>query len=296
MEYVVQTQNLTKRYGDKIAVNSVNMNIAKGDIYGFIGRNGAGKTTTMKLLLGTSYPTSGDIQLFGSKNIGKERARIGSLIEAPGLYKNCTAYENMKRFSLIYGGTDKDIKDLLAFVGLGNVGFKKAGEFSLGMRQRLGIALAMLGNPELLILDEPINGLDPAGIKEIRDLILKLNHEREITVLVSSHLLDELSKITTRYGIINSGSLVEEVSAAELAERCKQYLKIVTDKPVAALDLIKSKAPEWKCNIEEEAIKIYAEINSATLNAYLVKSGINVKEIAFARDGFEDYFIKKIGV
>lgn len=296
MEYIVQTQNLTKRYGDKIAVNSVNMNIAKGEIYGFIGRNGAGKTTTMKLLLGTSYPTSGDIQLFGSKNIGKERARIGSLIEAPGLYKNCTAYENMKRFSLIYGGTDKDIKDLLAFVGLGNVGFKKAGEFSLGMRQRLGIALAMLGNPELLILDEPINGLDPAGIKEIRDLILKLNHEREITVLVSSHLLDELSKITTRYGIINSGSLVEEVSAAELAERCKQYLKIVTDKPVAALDLIKSKAPEWKCNIEEEAIKIYAEINSATLNAYLVKSGINVKEIAFARDGFEDYFIKKIGV
>jgi ABC transporter related protein len=258
MEYIVQTQNLTKRYGDKIAVNSVNMNIAKGEIYGFIGRNGAGKTTTMKLLLGTSYPTSGDIQLFGSKNIGKERARIGSLIEAPGLYKNCTAYENMKRFSLIYGGTDKDIKDLLAFVGLGNVGAKKAGEFSLGMRQRLGIALAMLGNPELLILDEPINGLDPAGIKEIRDLILKLNHEREITVLVSSHLLDELSKITTRYGIINSGSLVEEVSAAELAERCKQYLKIVTDKPVAALDLIKSKAPEWKCNIEEETIKIYA--------------------------------------
>ena len=296
MEYIVQTQNLTKRYGEKIAVNNVSMNIVKGDIYGFIGRNGAGKTTTMKLLLGTSYPTSGEIQLFGSKNLDKERARIGSLLEAPGLYKNCTAYENMKRFSLLCGGTDKEIKDLLAFVGLGNVGSKQAGAFSLGMRQRLGIALAMLGNPELLILDEPINGLDPAGIKEIRDLILKLNHEREITVLVSSHLLDELSKITTRYGIINSGNLVEEVTADELAERCKQYLRVVTDNPTVTMRLIKDRAPEWECKIEEDTVKIYADTNSGILNSYLVKSGITVKEIAYARDGFEDYFIKRIGV
>ena len=296
MDWIVQTMQLTKRYGEKTAVNNVSMNIARGDIYGFIGKNGAGKTTTMKLLLGTSYPTGGSIQLFGSKDLNRGRAKTGSLIESPGLYKNCTAYENMKRFSLLYGGTDKQIRDILNFVGLGKVGNKKAGAFSLGMRQRLGIALAMLGNPELLILDEPINGLDPAGIKEIRDLILRLNREREVTVLVSSHLLDELSKITTKYGIINGGVLVEEVSAAELSERCKRYLKIVTDRPTEALALIKSKASDLDCKVQEDAVFVYSEVNSVTLNQYLVNSGIGVSEISYARGGFEDYFIERIGV
>lgn len=297
MKNVARTKNLTKRYGEKIAVNNVCMNIERGDIYGFIGRNGAGKTTTMKLLLGTSYPTSGSIELFGGKNLSEARQKIGSLIEAPGLYKNCTAYENMKRFSILYGGDDKQIKDILNFVGLGGTGEKKAGAFSLGMRQRLGIALAMLGNPEFLVLDEPINGLDPAGIKEVRDLILKLNKEREMTILVSSHLLDELSKITTRYGIINSGALVEEISAKELSERCKKYLRIAVDRPAEANAFIHQRAPEWNTAVQGGEIRIYEDsANSVTLNDFLVKQEFKVSEIAYARDDFEDYFIKRIGV
>ena len=165
MEYVIETKNLTKTFPNKLAVDHVNMHVKRGDIYGFIGKNGAGKTTTMKLILGLINPSEGEITLFGSKDLNKQRGKLGSLIEAPGLYKNATAYENMKRFSIIYGGNDKEIKEILNLVGLGNVGNRKAGNFSLGMRQRLGIAISLLGNPEVLILDEPINGLDPAGIK-----------------------------------------------------------------------------------------------------------------------------------
>lgn len=203
METILQTTNLSRQFGKKMAVNNVNMTIHKGDIYGFIGKNGAGKTTFMRLVLGTAFPSKGEIKLFDGEPFDKARRKIGSLIEAPGLYKNCTAYENLKQFSLIYGGTDAEIKEILSLVGLADTGNKKAGKFSLGMRQRLGIAIALLGNPEFLVLDEPVNGLDPAGMKEVRDLILKLNHIKNITILISSHLLDELSKIVTRYGIIN---------------------------------------------------------------------------------------------
>lgn len=229
MALVIETKKLTKKFPNKIAVNQVDIHVEQGDIYGLIGKNGAGKTTTMRMILGTLFPTDGEILLFGNSNLAAERKRIGSLIEAPGLYRNCSAYENMKRFSILYGGTDQEIKEILDFVGLGNVGKKKAGHFSLGMKQRLGIALALLGNPELLVLDEPINGLDPAGIKEIRDLITKLNKEKGVTFLISSHLLDELGKIATRYGIINNGELVDEISAEELQERCKTCLIIEVD-------------------------------------------------------------------
>ena len=163
-EYVIETNNLTKSFGSKLAVDHVNMHVAKGDIYGFIGRNGAGKTTAMKLMLGTLRANEGSIKLFGKDtNLSESRKKIGSLVEAPGLYRNATAYENMKRFSILFGGTDQDIKEILEFVGLANTGKKKAGAFSLGMKQRLGIAIALLGNPEIMILDEPVNGLDPAG-------------------------------------------------------------------------------------------------------------------------------------
>ena len=186
METVLRTTGLTKRFKEKVAVNKVNMTIEKGEIYGFIGKNGAGKTTMMKLILGLCFADEGKIELFDGQQLDKMRRRIGSLIEAPGLYKNCTAYENMKRFSLLSGGTDKEIKEYLYLVGLGNTGNKRAGEFSLGMKQRLGIAIALLGKPEFLVLDEPINGLDPEGIKEIRDIILMLHREgvwwREIKI------------------------------------------------------------------------------------------------------------------
>lgn len=297
IETIVETKNLTKRFGDKVAVNNVSMHIERGDIYGFIGKNGAGKTSTMKLLLGMSYPTSGDIQLFGSDQLDKMRAKIGSLIEAPGLYKNSTAYENLKRYSILFGGKDKDIKEILETVGLGKTGSKKAGAFSLGMRQRLGIAIALLGDPELLILDEPINGLDPAGIKEIRDLILRLNKERQITVLVSSHLLDELSKIVTKYGIINNGSLVEEISAAELAERCRKYLAIECDDTRTAVQQIKKACPNAEYDVKENTILVYSDVeNKPALNKSLVNAGVGVSRFAEEQSGFEDYFIERIGV
>lgn len=228
MEYIIETQNLVKQYKTKLAVNDVSIHVKRGDIYGLIGKNGAGKTSLMKLILGLTVPSQGKILLFGNDNLNAGRKKIGSLIEAPGLYKSCTAYENMLRFATLYGANTKDIKPILDRVGLGDTGAKKAGEFSLGMRQRLGIAIALLGNPEILILDEPINGLDPAGIKEIRDIIIGLNREG-VTFIISSHLLDELAKVVTNYGIIADGSLVEEVTAEELNNRCCKYVKIATN-------------------------------------------------------------------
>ncbi|MGM9970210.1 MAG: ABC transporter ATP-binding protein [Anaeroplasma sp.] len=296
MEYIVETSNLTKRFPNKIAVNKVNMHVEKGDIYGFIGKNGAGKTTTMKMLLGLSYPSEGEIKLFGSKELDKQRKKIGSLIEAPGLYKNCTAYENMKRFSLLYGGTDKEIKELLNMVGLGNTGNRQAGNFSLGMRQRLGIAISLLGNPELLILDEPINGLDPAGIKEIRDTIVKLNKEKGVTFIISSHLLDELGKIATRYGIVNDGVLVEEVSAEELFNRCKQNLKVTVSNIIKAENILKSNGILDKYEIDENSIILYSNYDKPELiNELLVTNGVKVSELSTSDSGFEDYFIERIG-
>lgn len=296
MDLIVKTNKLTKRFTDKIAVNEISMNIEKGDIYGFIGRNGAGKTTTMKLLLGLLNPTSGGIELFGSKDLEKQRFKIGSLIEAPGIYKNFTAYENLKRFSIISGGTDREIHDLLSFVGLGNVGNKKAGDFSLGMRQRLGIAIAMLGNPELLVLDEPINGLDPAGIKEIRDLIIKINQERKVTVLVSSHLLDELSKIVTKYGIVNNGRLVEEITSEELNNRCKEYLIIKADNLSKANEIISKNFPDIEMKQKDEEIELFSYLDmSYKINELLINNGIKVYELAFTKGGLEEYFIERIG-
>ena len=209
METVLKTVGLSKKYGSRYVVRGVNMTINKGDIYGFIGKNGAGKTTFMRVILGLSEPTEGSFELFGGISREEAGRKTGALIEAPGIYPNCTAKENMKRFALLKGADANSIDGILEFVGLGDVGNKKAGKFSLGMKQRLGIAVALLGDPEFLVLDEPVNGLDPAGMKEVRDLIVKLNKERGVTVLISSHLLDELSKIVTRYGIINNGVLVD---------------------------------------------------------------------------------------
>ena len=296
MEYVIETVNLTKKFNNKVAVDNVNLHVQKGDIYGFIGRNGAGKTTTMRAILGTLVPTSGEIILFGKKDLNNERRKIGSLIEAPGIYKNCTAYENMKRFSILAGGDDKQIKELLEFVGLGNTGNKRAGQFSLGMKQRLGIAIALLGNPELLVLDEPINGLDPAGIKEIRDLMLKLNQEKGVTLIISSHLLDELGKIATRYGIINAGELIEEISAEELQERCKTCLNIVTPDIKKAEEVLEKNGWLHNHKSTDEKISLYEHVeNPSVINEALVKAGVRVNELSFSGSGFEDYFIERLG-
>lgn len=235
MDYVLKTNNLCKYYRNFKALNGLKMNVPKGSIYGFVGKNGAGKTTLIRLLCGLQMPTGGDFELYGVKNtdkkISESRSRIGAIVESPSLFPEMTAEENLKYQYRLLGIPDyKGIPELLELVGLADTGKKKAGNFSLGMRQRLGIAIALCGNQDLLILDEPINGLDPQGIIEIRELILKLNHDRNITFIISSHILDELSRIATHYGFIDSGRIVREMSAKELENACRKSLSVnVTD-------------------------------------------------------------------
>ncbi len=296
MEYVLRTHDLTKTYGGKTVVNKLSMNIEKGDIYGFIGKNGAGKTTTMKMILNMIYSNGGSIELFGKEADDNARKKIGSLIEAPGLYKNCTAYENLHRFSLLYGGTEKEIKDILEIVNLTDTGKKKAGEFSLGMRQRLGIGIALLGNPEFLVLDEPVNGLDPAAIKRVRDSILNINKEKGVTVLISSHLLGELAKISTKYGIINSGVLVEEMTAQEIESKCGQNLIIKCSDADNAINVLKNKLGITDAVVNNAQIEISSGLErSAQINKALVDSGIEVSDLHVYNMDMENYFIERIG-
>ena len=294
MKYVIQTKSLTKKYGTKIAVDKISLNVRKGDIYGLIGKNGAGKTTLMKLLLGLIYEDDGQINLFNSTSLEKERVKIGSLIEAPAFYKNETAFENLKRFSLLSPTSNEEIHNLLKLVGLDNTGKKKVGAFSLGMKQRLGIALALLGKPELLILDEPINGLDPSGIKEIRDIILDLN-SKGVTFLISSHLLDELGKIATNYGIVSNGKLVEEITSEELNQKCRTSLKITVDDPLKAVSIITKNHPEIQLENADNIIRIFSIIEDTSIIVeLLVKQGVRVYEIRNENQNIEDFFIERM--
>ena len=296
METVLRTVGLTKRFGRARAVDHVSMTVNKGDIYGFIGKNGAGKTTFMRVVLGLSAPTEGTVELFGGLSPEEAGKKIGALIEAPGIFPHCTAKENMKRFAILKDEDESQIDGLLDFVGLGDVGNKKAGKFSLGMKQRLGIAIAMLGAPELLILDEPVNGLDPTGMKEIRDLILRLNREKGITVLISSHLLDELSKIVTRYGIINTGVLVDEIDASEMKAKTGHRLIIVVDDVEKAVSLLEKEVGKDSIGINGHAIGLSSGLGrTAELNALLVKNGVAVSSLSVKTDGLEKYFIEKVG-
>ena len=296
MNYIIETKELYKHYGDKIAVNKMSLHIKKGDIYGLIGKNGAGKTSLMKLLLGLTSPNSGQIRLFDNDNLNEGRQKIGSLIEAPALYKNETAFENMKRFSILAGSNhNQEINHILQLVGLGDTGKKKCGSFSLGMRQRLGIAIALLGNPEILILDEPINGLDPAGIKEIRDIIVQLN-KQGVTFLISSHLLDELGKIATNYGIVNNGQLVEEITAQERQTKCRSSLVIATDDAKKAEMILKTADSSIQIESTDQWVMISSTVtDSSELNRILVHSGVRVYEMKNESIGFEDFFIERIG-
>lgn len=295
MDYAIETRELVKRYGGKTAVNRMSIHVKKGDIYGLIGKNGAGKTTLMKLLLGLAAPTEGEIRLFSSGSLQTARHGIGSLIEAPALYKNETALENMKRFALLAPTPDTEIRMLLKTVGLADTGKKKAGEFSLGMRQRLGIAIALLGHPDILILDEPINGLDPAGIKEIRDVIVELNRQG-VTFVISSHLLDELGKIATNYGIVSNGVLVEEITAKELEEKCRTSLKIVTDNGAKAAAALTAWRGDLRLEVSETAVSILSEVeDNSAVNLALVNAGVRVYEMKNESIGFEDFFIERLG-
>ncbi|MBQ3307217.1 MAG: ATP-binding cassette domain-containing protein [Bacilli bacterium] len=296
MDTILKTTNIVKKYGNKIVLKNVSMNIRKGDIYGFIGKNGAGKTTFMRTVLSLTPIDGGEVVYYEDKKIEDIGLKVGSLIESPGLYKNATATENLKRFSILYGADEAKIPEILKIVGLSDTGNKKVKDFSLGMKQRLGIAFALLGDPELLLLDEPINGLDPEGIKEIRDVILKLNKEKNITFLISSHLLDELSKIVTRYGIINDGELIEEIDAKELHEKCKNKLVIECDNPKKAKTIIEKSVPEEDIKVKEKRVEITEKVKeSGKLNKELVSAGITVNALYVSEDSLEDYFMKRIG-
>lgn len=296
MESVLKTNGVIKKFGNNTILNGINMNINKGDIYGFIGKNGSGKTTFMRVVLSLTQKNDGEVVFFNDKKIEDVGLKIGSLIETPGLYKNASAYENLKRFSILYGADESKINELLELVGLANTGNRKAKDFSLGMRQRLGIAIALLGDPEFLLLDEPINGLDPEGIKEIRDVIVKLNREKNITFLISSHLLDELSKIVTRYGILNNGVLLEEISAEELKEKCTNKLIIECDDPKKAKKILSSSVNEKDIIIKSNKLEILSNIDDAVkFNKELVKKDISVSALYPNYDSLEEYFMKRIG-
>lgn len=297
MDYVLRTQCLTKQFGEKTAVKNVSMQIKKGEIYGFIGKNGAGKTTLMRLILGAAMPTGGSIELFdGKENENEARHRIGALLEYPCIYKNCTALENLRRFAILTGADADELEDILELVGLKGVGRKKAGQFSLGMKQRLAIGIALLGHPEFLVLDEPINGLDPAGIKEIRDVILTLNQKKGVTFLVSSHLLDELSKIVTTYGIINDGVLIEQITAQELEVRCRHHLKLRVNNIPKATALLSCIVKPEAIKVQDDCICMYDKLGqSDRINRLLVRHGIRVSELSVQTSSLEEYFLERMG-
>ena len=296
-EYVLRTYGLTKKYGNKIVLNNVNLGIKKGDIYGFIGPNGAGKTTAMKAILDLVTPSEGAIELFGMPRTSGSLNRVGSLIGAPGLYTAYKGYENMKRFSIICGGTDEDIRFYLRMVGLEGVGNKKVGAFSLGMKQRLGIAIALLGNPELLILDEPVNGLDPMGMRDVRDIIQFINKERGVTFFISSHLLGELEKIANVYGIINCGMLLEEITAEELETRCGFNVVVKCSEPEKALSVLKEKFSIENITVDNNTLTIPADpALSAKINTELVTSGVMVSELGINRISYEEYLLNRMGM
>lgn len=298
MSYVLQTSNLTKKYKKQTALNNVNINIKKGDIYGLIGKNGAGKTTLMKIVCGLIHSTHGEIKLFESTDLNKQRKRIGCVIEQPVIYPLMTAREILTYYNKLLGISDySNIDDLLELVGLENAGSKKTKNFSLGMKQRLSIAISLIGNPDFLILDEPINGLDPSGILEIRELLLKLNYERDITILISSHILGELTKVTTKYGIIKDGNLIDEFESKDLEIRCKRYISLKVDDIDKATYIIKNniKSTDYKV-FNENRIHIYDYLDKPEeVNKELVKNGVLVSHIALEGDDIEDYFIRKMG-
>ena len=297
MNYVIETTDLTKIYPNKIAVNKVSMHVGKGDIYGLIGKNGAGKTTLMKMLLGLIFPNSGEMTILGEKSgFSEARKKIGSLIEDPGLYTNCTAKENLKRFSILYGVGEEKIPELLTLVGLGSVGDKQVRAFSLGMKQRLGIAVSLLSDPEILILDEPMNGLDPEGIRDMRDLYLKLNREKGVTIIISSHILDELSKIASVYGIMNNGFLVEEVNAAEIEAKCATHVSIHTNNDEEAERIILEKYPDITVDKDAHGLILTCDADlSSAINGLLIRSGLDVLSLSRSENDFENFFIERLG-
>jgi len=297
---ILKTQNLTKRYNGKAAVDSVSLTVEKGDIFGLIGQNGAGKTTFMRLVASLSRQDSGTIELFGETEPARltaARSRMGSVIEAPALYENLTAEQNLEYYRRQRGIAEKSrIQEVLQTVGLTDTGQKKFKNFSLGMKQRLGLAVAILSHPDFLILDEPTNGLDPTGIIEMRDLVKRLSQEG-ITVLISSHILSELAQVATKYAIIHHGRLLKCLTHEELQEECKQALAItVDDVPKAAVILETALNISNYKQVSESELRVYQQIEDpAEVTFRLSQEGIRVASINTVGDSLEDYYTKIIG-
>ncbi len=291
--YVLETIGLTKTYSRKNVVNNLNMKIRKGDIYGFIGKNGAGKTTTIKMITGMISPSSGSIKLFGKEKLSDSRKKIGCIIENPAFYPYMSAHDNIEAQRLLKGVKDKSItNELLEIVGLKNVGKKKLKNFSLGMKQRLAIALALVGDPEILLLDEPINGLDPSGIKEIRELVLKLSKEAGITVLISSHILSELTKISSAYGVIKDGDLIAQFTKEELEQKVRPNLKIRVNDLEKSVEILKEVFPEIDLDIVDDEIVIYNMTDDfRTITNVLEDSEIIIQSLSKSEGDYENYFI-----
>ena len=297
MEYILRTNTVSKKYTNYYAVDKVSISIKKGEIYGLIGENGAGKSTLMKMIAGLVEPSEGSIELFGNFVPQIERYRIGCVIESPALYAELTAKQNLEVFRKAYGLSSKEsVQQILKQVGLSQYENKIVKKFSLGMKQRLAIGVALLGNPDFLILDEPINGLDPTGIQDMRNFLLKLNREEHITIMISSHILGELSKIATKYGIIKNGKLIEEITAKELNEKCQCCLKIKASDTAQAAILIEKNLHTKNYEIlSDNNIRIFEYVdNPGIVNSLLVNHGISVDECTVTKESLEDYFNEKM--
>ena len=299
MEYVLETNGLCKRYRDFTALNRLDMHIPKGSIYGFVGRTGAGKTTLIRLICGLQQPTGGGFTLYGVKNtdnrISRCRRRMGAVVETPSIYLDMTAEENIRQQYLVLGVPSMEgIPELLRLVGLEGTGKKKAKSFSLGMRQRLGIAVALAGNPDFLVLDEPVNGLDPQGIIETRELILKLNREHGITVLISSHILDELSRLATHYGFIDGGRMVKEMSAEELEMRCRKCVRAEVSTASVLARVLDGMGASYRV-VDDSKVDIYGEVPITKLVKALDQENCTLYSMKERDESLESFYMNLIG-
>ena len=299
MTPVLTTSGLTKRYGRSAALDGLTMTVPRGAIYGFVGRNGAGKTTLIRVICGLQAPTAGEYALYGvdsrDRRIARSRRRMGAVVETPSIYLDMSAADNLKQQYRILGLPDfTGVPELLELVGLEDTGRKKTRNFSLGMKQRLGIAVALAGDPDFLVLDEPINGLDPQGIIEIRELILKLNRERQITVLISSHILDELSRLATHYGFIDHGRMVREMSAAELEAAARKCMRVTVSDTAALTLVLDGMGAAYKILSDHQA-DVYAKLNVTQLTLALAERGCEVRSIEERDESLESFFINLVG-
>ena len=299
MEYILETKALEKKYGNFKVIDNLNMHIQKGAIYGLIGKNGAGKTTLIRLICGLQKPTNGMYAIYGvlntDKQITKMRKRVGAIVETPSIRIDADAEDKLKeQYKMLGLPSEDNLKEILKLVGLSKTGKKKAKHFSLGMKQRLGIAIALVGEPDFLILDEPINGLDPEGIIEIRELILKLNKEKGITFLISSHYLDELSKIATHYGFLNKGSIIKEISKQELEENCKKRFEIRVSNVKECIHYLEENELSYEV-MTNGKINIYDTIHISEFAVALSKRNCIIEEFNEKEESLENYYINLIG-